>query len=586
MEGPVGLEDERMPVTHTATTPPGEQDTRDEFSPATFLLGSAVYITIAITWAWNTTPGRAFLGRYWWTVALGVLLAMGAVQHNRIRAAVKRISPQRRIALIIFSVVPAILVAMSGLFLLRTVELQVAALRAVFLGVVCVLPAVMYYLFIATKKSSLLNEFIISLDRLGLLAPRHLQSQLLLSGLAKEGEKDRHNRILTYVQKFEAVYGAVPTDLSSMVLDPTAPKDRSFSGPSRRIEAAGNVFKVDTAIPVLIATILVALGWLITLPPWEGQFRLRDNSSLIALASTAVPQVGTQAPIQPIEPARSWNDRWSGAFSPLKTPVHFAFIGAYFFSLQMLFRRYVRRDLRASAYVAVSQRIILSVIGTWVAVEAALLLAGQGNASGTTDSSGWHLSANDLMVLGFVIGVFPRVAWQVIQAAVKRFTGAALLLPTLQAQLPISDLDGLTVWHEARLEEEDIENIPNMSTADLVDLLINTRFPPDRLIDWVDQAILYTHLGPAAKKDEPGAREILRLHGIRTASSLIEVYERSEKHRTTEALEKILDGPSSDGPSRLQSLVDAVQTNPNLALIQTWRGLHPHQHMSALAKAS
>jgi hypothetical protein len=151
---------------------------------------------------------------------------------------------------------------------------------------------------------------------------------------------------------------------------------------------------------------------------------------------------------------------------------------------------------------------------------------------------------------------------------------------------PISDLDGLTVWHEARLEEEDIENIPNMATADLVDLLINTRFPPDRLIDWVDQAILYTHLGPDVKKDEPGARAILRSHGIRTASSLIEVYERSEKHHTTQALEKILDAPSSEGPSRLQSLVDAVQTNPNLALIQTWRGLHTHQHVSALAKAS
>jgi hypothetical protein len=196
----------------------------------------------------------------------------------------------------------------------------------------------------------------------------------------------------------------------------------------------------------------------------------------------------------------------------------------------------------------------------------------------------WRITAKDLMVLGFVIGVFPRVAWQVIQAAVKRFTGAALLLPTLQAQLPISDLDGLTVWHEARLEEEDIENIPNMATADLVDLLINTRFPPDRLIDWVDQAILYTHLGPAAKKDEPGAREILRSHGIRTASSLIEVHGRSDEHGTTAALDKMLDDPAAQGPSRLQSLVDAVQTNPNLALIQTWRGMHAPQHANVIAK--
>jgi hypothetical protein len=30
-------------------------------------------------------------------------------------------------------------------------------------------------------------------------------------------------------------------------------------------------------------------------------------------------------------------------------PLTYAFLGAYFFSLQMLFRRYVHRDLRGSA---------------------------------------------------------------------------------------------------------------------------------------------------------------------------------------------------------------------------------------------
>ena len=587
----MGLEQERTPVFQAATqataatAPPGEPDTKEGFSAAAFLLGFSVYVAIGLIWAYSTTVGRTFLQNYWPAVALGFAAVALAVQVKRLRSALKHTTAQRRIGLVIFIVVPLLLVAMSGLFLLRTVELQNAAFRLDYIRVVCCLPAVMYYLFIATKKSSLLNEFLISLDRLGLLGPRHLHSQLLLSGLSKEAGEDRRKRMLTYVQKFEAVYGAVPTDLGSMVLDPTTPTDRSFGNAAmRRIESPGNVFTLETAIPVLIATTLVALGWLITLPPWEGQFRLRDKAAITAVASTAVPQVGPDARTIPV--GKPWAERWSGAFSPLKTPVHFAFIGAYFFSLQMLFRRYVRRDLRASAYVAVSQRIILSVIGTWVAVEAALLLAGSGGTSGDASAPQWQVSAEDLMVLGFVIGVFPRVAWQVIQAAVKRFTGAALLLPTLQAQLPISDLDGLTVWHEARLEEEDIENIPNMATADLVDLMINTRFPPDRLIDWVDQAILYTHLGPATKKDEPGPREILRSHGIRTASSLIEVYDRSDEHGSTATLDKILDEKGSDGPSRMQSLVDAVQTNPNLVLIQTWRGMHAHHHPTTMAKAS
>jgi hypothetical protein len=89
-------------------------------------------------------------------------------------------------------------------------------------------------------------------------------------------------------------------------------------------------------------------------------------------------------------------------------------------------------------------------------------------------------------------------------------------LPSLTTQLALSDLDGLTVWHEARLQEEAIETIPNMVMADVVDLMLYTRLPPDRIIDWVDQAILYTHLGPMPE-DDPANNVLgrpLRAHGI------------------------------------------------------------------------
>jgi hypothetical protein len=556
------------------TNPGSETDSHGEknheFSAAGFLLGLSVYVIVGVLWAWNTQWGQPILRKYWWTVLVGFFLIAIVLQLKRIRTAFRQTTAQRRVAVIIFGSVPAILVGMWMLLMLRTAELQVAALRAVFLGIVCCLPAVMYYLFIATKKYSLLNEFIINLDRLGLLTPRHLHTRLVHSGLAKETPDERQKRMLTYVQKFEAVYGAVPTDLGGVFLDPTAPTDRTAGGHMRRIESRAIVFTPETAIPVLIATTLIALGWLITLPPWQGQFRFGDFS---AVAAAVVPGAGNA--VKAGMDTAEWTSRWVSAFSPVKTPVHFAFMGAYFFSLQILFRRYVRRDLRASAYVAVSQRIILSVIGTWVAVEASALLPVGGEARQiAAGASG--AGAENLIVLGFIIGVFPRVAWQVIQAAAKRFTGAATLLPTLHAELPISDLDGLTVWHEARFEEEDIENIPNMATADIVDLLINTRFPPDRLIDWVDQAILYTHIGPAPKDGAAAnARVILRAHGIRTASSLIDVYERTLDAKGDSPLEKLLDGSASDTSHKLRSLVACVQTNPNLALIQTWRGITP-----------
>ena len=64
-----------------------------------------------------------------------------------------------------------------------------------------------------------------------------------------------------------------------------------------------------------------------------------------------------------------------------------------------------------------------------------------------------------------------------------------------------------------------------MATADIVDLLVDTRIPADRVIDWIDQAILLTQLGPdeATNADEKSARRRRAKHGVRTASSLLKV---------------------------------------------------------------
>jgi hypothetical protein len=274
---------------------------------------------------------------------------------------------------------------------------------------------------------------------------------------------------------------------------------------------------------MVLATVLIALGWLVTLPPW------------------------------PVQAAQ-----WQTSLMPEQTPVHFAFLGAYFFSLQILFRRYVRWDLDASAYVAISLRIILAVVGTWVAVQAVKVLFPRADEI-------------QLSVLGFAIGVFPPVLWQFVQAVVKKVTGNVITLPSFHSQMPISDLDGLTVWHEARLEEEDIENVANMATADLVELMLNTRFSPERIVDWVDQAILYTELGPEQEKDPAvSPRHKLRSHGIRTASSFVEACQKSKSHGDRSTFEAILPG---EGRSRIRSLVDTISTNTNLELIQAWRGL-------------
>jgi hypothetical protein len=129
------------------------------------------------------------------------------------------------------------------------------------------------------------------------------------------------------------------------------------------------------------------------------------------------------------------------------------------------------------------------------------------------------------------------------------------------------------VWHETRLEEEDIENVQNMATADIVDLLVDTRIPAGRVIDWIDQAILLTQLGPdeATNSDPSSARRILARHGIRTASSLLKVAFDKSPGPDSAAFANVL----VDNKERpvLPSLLSAIQTNSNLARILRWRGL-------------
>ena len=293
--------------------------------------------------------------------------------------------------------------------------------------------------------------------------------------------------------------------------------DGRFAGFSN--SSAGMTVSLSTAMyPVALSTFLIGIGWMITLPLSQKFDQTSD---------------------------------WFAAIQPVSSPVTLAFLGAYFFSLQMLFRRYVLRDLGGTAYVAVSMRIILAVIGIWT-----LMVIGK-------DSG---ISNTYLLVVAFIFGVFPRVIWQIIESLFKKAAGFAV--PSMTSELPVSDLDGLTVWHEARLQEEDIENIPNMADADLVELFLNTRFPPERIIDWMDQAILYTQLGPQGEKPEKGTRNKLRLHGIRTATSLLQALTKEESRKTVERLLE-----EEEGVNALPTLQSSLIINANLRLIQRWRDM-------------
>ena len=65
----------------------------------------------------------------------------------------------------------------------------------------------------------------------------------------------------------------------------------------------------------------------------------------------------------------------------------------------------------------------------------------------------------------------------------------------------LTQLDGVDVHDSTRLETEGITDVPSLATADLVSVMISTRLPVDRLVDWMDQAVLILLLDDDSNKE-------------------------------------------------------------------------------------
>ena len=483
-----------------------------------------VYLVIFAFIGLVNTESRQYMIRYRWQGLIAAAVVLLSLALFRTSQWYKKQNFSGRTGMLVFGILPAVIIAVGGAIFLS--PFQVNVMRLLFLAVVILLPGVLFYLFIANRKASLLNEFVANLNQLGIIGV-HSQATSLTEYAEQFG---RSLRFQSYRRKFEAVYGRVSDQSIQEVFKGYQPADNKSgqkeikrNPPASSHQSEEVNLTSETGIPIVIATLLIALGWLLALSP---------------------------------------KSPGGAVFDLEKSPINFAFLGAYFFSLQMLFRRYVLRDLRPSAYISVSLRIILAVIGTSVFVAAAGALKAT-------------YSESAMLVIGFAIGVFPPIIWQFVQSVFKKLVGARFFLPSLRSQLPISDLDGLTVWHEARLEEEGIENIPNMATADIVELMVQTRLTADQIIDWVDQAILYTCLGPDdTKSDDKSPRRRLRAHGIRTATSLLVAYQKCRNEADCDSLEKVLSlAGAESGRSPMRALVAALTTNTNLELVRTWKGI-------------
>jgi hypothetical protein len=130
----------------------------------------------------------------------------------------------------------------------------------------------------------------------------------------------------------------------------------------------------------------------------------------------------------------------------------------------------------------------------------------------------------------------------------------------------------------------------NLTTMNLVDVILHTRVPAGRLVDWTDQAFLLTHLervdrGELDQLRQPGqpaqlagqaplsgaqARLNLRRVGIRTATDLLKAFSFEQEggkrvFRVPDGLEPPLP------PDQLRLLVAVLAAEPGLAPVWNWQ---------------
>jgi hypothetical protein len=402
---------------------------------------------------------------------------------------------------------------------------QIFLLKVFLVIFLSVFPGWLFLQFIRVKGPGLYDEYVLNLYRLKIDEVSNLPKpppgstyRIEWDGVVSSASPDDQVARNIYLNKFEAAYGrgTVPASRRRRNDD-----DDSLAGSRARLSER---LTADAFSPVVLATAVFAVGWTVFLEP----DLVRDLRIFVIL---------------PL----------SGQLDFPGEALRFGFLGSYVFIVQHLVRRYFQLDLRNQAYISAVARVMLVQ---------ALVLA----LHPIWDLTGVNEDVE--LAFAFFLGFFPEAGIRVLR---QRLTSIVKTEPTPEERYPLSQLDGLTVWSQARLTEEGIEDMQTLTTANIVDLLLYTRMPIGRIVDWVDQGFLYLRV------TEPEDRARLRRIGIRSATDLFSVYQASDRRdpKFFEAFLRMLNrdknGTDDGGPSEVEGLRRALEGEVNLWHVREWK---------------
>lgn len=240
-------------------------------------------------------------------------------------------------------------------------------------------------------------------------------------------------------------------------------------------------------------------------------------------------------------------------------PVAFGFLGAYFFSIQFLLRRYLARDLNPRAYMHLVVRVMIVVLLTLV--YATIRVA---DPDVFIRNERWPV---DVIVVSFGGGVTPNITWDRLRGLAYRALGRTG--GDESNELSLNNIQGLNIWQRARLFEEGIQDAQNLAMADILDLMVTTRLGVVRLLDWIDQALPYVHVGADIN--------LYRHQGIRTASAFVLSFFgpddqwKGDWNNPIPGTPVFRTGSGGGAEAKIVSLAIAITNHPNFLRVQQLR---------------
>jgi hypothetical protein len=179
-----------------------------------------------------------------------------------------------------------------------------------------------------------------------------------------------------------------------------------------------------------------------------------------------------------------------------------AFLGAYFWGVQYVFRRYVLNDLIPGVFFSLAIRMLLASTLALLIFNAFASAEGDSVAGTTIDMALWPAVA-------FLIGTFPQRGLLWLASRVPML--AAKPDPSVRI-MPVDMIEGIEAYDKMRLHELGIDSCHDLAVADFIPLVLKTSYGAREVTDWILQAKLCIYCGPAvADLRHQGIRGIVEL---------------------------------------------------------------------------